>query len=97
MNKKEKTIKMLREWWKSDLDIEIPTKGKEKNLIIFGPDNDSHWTDYDSSPRWVFSGKRILLEPMGEYMDEDFKEKMEPYFGESFTLDEAIEFVEDNM
>jgi len=97
MTKKEKAIKMLKDWWESDLEIEIPTKGEEFNPIIFGPDNDSYWTDYDSSPRWVFSGKRVLMEPMDEYMDEEFKEEMEPYFGEPFTLEEAIEFVEDYL
>lgn len=88
-----KNIKLLKTMWSSDLNIEIDTIN-DMNTIIFGLDNDTYY-DYDNN-KYIFSGKRVLLEPDEEYInDNEFKEYIDKYVGNSFTLQEAIEFVKE--
>ena len=86
----EEAKKLLKDWWRSDLDIEIETRKDGKNVLIFSPE-DSYWWDGE----WIFKGTRTLLPPDDEYRTKQWYKKMEPYFYEKFTLDEALEFLKD--
>ena len=84
----EKGIEICKNWWESDLNIEIDVDG---GVIIFSPDNDSYWDREEG--QWYSSGVRILIRPDEEHITEEFKEILNNYEGDSFTLDEAIEFI----
>ena len=86
----EEAKKLLIDWWRSDLDIEIETQKNGKNVLIFSPE-DSYWFKGD----WIFKGTRTLVPPAEEYCTKKWCEKMQPYFYEKFTLEEALEFLED--
>ena len=89
----KKNVELLKEWWNSDLDIEIPTTKSKKNVLIFSADTgDNYWTkDGD----WHFTGTRMLVPPDEEYRTKQWFKKMEPYFYQKFTLEEALNFLEE--
>jgi len=91
MTVKEKCINLLKEWWNSDMTIEC---NKRNKFLIFDFDNDSYW-DHNEG-KWKFSGKRILVPADGEKY-EKFNKYLEEegYLYSSYTLEEAIEIIEE--
>ena len=90
----EEAKRLLKEWWNSDLDIEINLYG-QKNPIIFTP-----YYGYWYKGEWYFDGKRKLARPDDEWMTKKFKEffdelEEDGYRDEDYTLEDAIEFIED--
>jgi hypothetical protein len=100
MNKEifEKELKLIEEWWSSELDIEVSGNCKNK-ILIFGCDNDSYF-DHKNN-KWIFSGFRVLV-PADIKMHPEYKDWMlylydKDLLWKKYSLEEALELYKEYM
>jgi len=90
-------IQYLKDYWETDYELEIEDGNK---ILIFDFDGGSYWdhNDPEVGHKWHFNGIRIVSEPDLEEHPQ-YKEFIQELIddnilGSKFTLEEAIELIE---
>jgi len=84
---KEKEKEFIKDWFKSDLNIEIQAGSKRNNVLI--AENNAYYYNGER-----YKGDKRRLDAIAEFNDSDF-ERIRDLMGTEYSCEELIEVLEE--